>query len=492
MARDRNVYVWQAYVTVMSIVSLACLGGMAFVIFQYGTNSKTVEAALDSASKANASFREESGRRQVLESMLGGKPTAEQLSTYGSDAQIGTAVKAYTTSMSLLGQSASERSYATLVNTLVQELRNRNVQIDTASKKELDLTKQYEERIASETKAREMEKKNALEAAKKLESETVRYAENVKAQQDAITKMEMEKQALVKSLQKSNQEMTSKFNEVTAAKADVTKRLDAVVTKLNEIQGEDFQYVQGIVTEVSNGGETVWINLGKSDGLKPGIKFGVLDSDISRVADAKPKAKIEVVEIINGSEHLARCKVLSDRAPTTILRGDSIYSPAWQPGRKVKFALVGKMDIDGDGRDDRDILKELIRQNGGEVTADLSPTAVLEGGLTVDTRWMVMGEDFQGRGADLQDGEKAYAKKRREMENEARAMAISRINLDKLMGWLRGSGVSEVSPLGSAMKAKASDFRAPVTTPNSTGRVSELFQTRDGRTAKPPTPPDAK
>ena len=42
MARDRNVYVWQAYVTVMSIVSLACLGALLFVIFQSGTNAKTV------------------------------------------------------------------------------------------------------------------------------------------------------------------------------------------------------------------------------------------------------------------------------------------------------------------------------------------------------------------------------------------------------------------------------------------------------------------
>ena len=132
----------------------------------------------------------------------------------------------------------------------------------------------------------------------------------------------------------------------------------------------DDQDFQGKIVEVQN---AVYINLGRGDGLRPGVRFGVVNSDESRVADAHPKARIEVVEVIWGSEHLSRYKVLSDRDPTTILRGDSIYSPTWQPGRKVEFALIGKMDIDGDDIDDRETIKAMIAQNGGLVTMDLPP-----------------------------------------------------------------------------------------------------------------------
>ena len=125
---------------------------------------------------------------------------------------------------------------------------------------------------------------------------------------------------------------------------------------LAEIQGVDVQDFQGKIVEVSKGGDTVYINLGRADGLRPSVRFGVVNSDESRVTDAQPKARIEVVEVISGSEHLSRCKVLSDRTPITILRGDSIYSPAWQPGRKVEFALAGKLDINGDGIDDRETI----------------------------------------------------------------------------------------------------------------------------------------
>ena len=186
----------------------------------------------------------------------------------------------------------------------------------------------------------------------------------------------------------------------------------------------DDQDFQGKIVEVQN---AVYINLGRGDGLRPGVRFGVVNSDESRVADAHPKARIEVVEVIWGSEHLSRYKVLSDRDPTTILRGDSIYSPTWQPGRKVEFALIGKMDIDGDDIDDRETIKAMIAQNGGLVTMDLPPIGKGSGELSATTRWMVIGDDFKV----LDEGDA--------FESKAKSLGISRIHVDKLLGWLRGS-----------------------------------------------------
>ena len=186
----------------------------------------------------------------------------------------------------------------------------------------------------------------------------------------------------------------------------------------------DDQDFQGKIVEVQN---AVYINLGRGDGLRPGVRFGVVNSDESRVADAHPKARIEVVEVIWGSEHLSRYKVLSDRDPTTILRGDSIYSPTWQPGRKVEFALIGKMDIDGDDIDDRETIKAMIAQNGGLVTMDLPPIGKGSGELSATTRWMVIGDDFKV----LDEGGA--------LESKAKSLGISRIHVVKLLGWLRGS-----------------------------------------------------
>ena len=65
MARDRNLSVWQAYVIVMSFVSLLCIGALCYTVFQSGTNFKTVEAFKTQATAAEDKHREEIGRAHV-------------------------------------------------------------------------------------------------------------------------------------------------------------------------------------------------------------------------------------------------------------------------------------------------------------------------------------------------------------------------------------------------------------------------------------------
>ena len=42
----------------------------------------------------------------------------------------------------------------------------------------------------------------------------------------------------------------------------------------------------------------------------------------------------------------------------------------------MRFALIGKMDVNRDGRDDRDELKRMIQEAGGVVEFDLPPADV--------------------------------------------------------------------------------------------------------------------
>ena len=494
MARDRNVYVWQAYVTVMSIVSVACLGALAFVIFQSGTSTKTVEGALERERKAQESLRASDAKVQLMEGMLGVKTLNDAdfnqlLTTISADEQWNKAVKTYTDNMSLFGPNPAPKNYTNLVATLISELRTRNTQVDSAAKRELAYKDDFDLKLAQETKAREAEKQNSLDLSNKRDKELVEYTEKNKAQAEEIASIELIKNNAQKAFDKERRILNGKLDDSQKLVGEMEKRLDALRTKLNEIQGEDFQYVQGKITEAASGsgGDIVWINLGKSSGLRPGVKFGVVGSDVSRVADARPKAQIEVIAV---EEHLSRCKVLTTRS--IILNGDFIYSPMWQPGRKVEFALVGKMDFNGDGSDDRNALKAMIEQNGGKVTCDLPPGGKIDGKLTVDTRWLVMGEDIKLQGdkerGDLTKDDKLSAKDRNNLESEAKSLGISRINLDKLMGWIRGSG-TEVSALGGAMQSKVLDYRSAPPPSMNSSRVSPIFQNRDGSFNKNAAPP---
>lgn len=484
MARDRNVYVWQAYVTVMSIVSFACLGALAFVLFSSGTNEKAVLAAVEKEQKAQTSLREENNRKQILQAMLGvGKPQTQaefesMVSQVANDEELKTAIKKYNDNMALMGTNASDRNYTNLVDILVQELRARNMQMASAGQRELVLKDEFDSKLAQETKTRELAKLFADEMSNKREKELVEYTEKIKAQEDRITKIEQDKMNSIKQLTKKNADIAATYEQAKEKIGKMEVQLAALSSKLNDIQGQDFQYVQGKVVNIHSGaeGDLVYISLGKAHNLKPGVKFGVIGSDVSRVADAKPKATIEVMRVIE--QNLSICKVVSSKA-SIILTGDSIYSPAWQPNKKVEFALVGKMDLNGDGSDDRNAVKALIEQSGGIVTADLTADGNLNGQLSVNTRWMVMGEDFKTNVDELSSVDKTSAKKRSLLESEARSLGISRINLDKLLGWLRSSG-SEVSALGTGMQPSVLDYKTSTSQSATSGRVAPIFQNRDG------------
>ena len=246
MARDRNVYVWQAYVTVMSIVSLACLGALIFVIFQSGTNSKTVEGALAREQKATDELRKTTNARQILERILGvGAPLSEsefnQLkSTSTDDQKLNETIKVYEKNMGLFGPGASDPSYTKLVATLMQELRSRNTQVDAAGKREIEMKNNYEDTIARETKARDAEKQKAQDLANQLEKELTKYTEKVDQQQQEIKKIESDKQIVVLDLNKKLKDALANLDKSRLDKAELTKRIDGLRRLLDEIKGTRF------------------------------------------------------------------------------------------------------------------------------------------------------------------------------------------------------------------------------------------------------------
>ena len=136
---------------------------------------------------------------------------------------------------------------------------------------------------------------------------------------------------------------------------------------------------------------------------------------------------------------------------------------------------MGKLDMNDDGLDDRQRIKEMIIQSGGEVTEDLTPDGKSIGKMTADTRWLVQGKGFDISAAeDLDPNQKTYRLKYADMQRRAKELAVSQINLDKLLNWIQSSSGQDRSiPMGSA--TRASDFTDNRRVPASLGTVSEIY-----------------
>ncbi|MDX1925166.1 MAG: M56 family metallopeptidase [Pirellulaceae bacterium] len=102
-----------------------------------------------------------------------------------------------------------------------------------------------------------------------------------------------------------------------------------------------------------------------------------------------------------------------------------------RPGRAVGFALVGRMDIDGDSTDDSEKLKALIRMASGHIDAVLDAKLVTEGSLGTSTAFVVLGSDVDS--VDNKEQSAQYAAFIREAKN----YGATQISLPNLMGYLK-------------------------------------------------------
>jgi hypothetical protein len=147
---------------------------------------------------------------------------------------------------------------------------------------------------------------------------------------------------------------------------------------------------------------------------------------------------------------MAEAQITSDDPGNPILTGDKIYSQVWHRGKKLRFALTGIIDLDGDGRSDMQMARDLIELNGGAVDAFLADDGTVEGEITVSTRYLVIGTFPEGANqAALQAGWK-------QMSDDAQVNGVEVITLDKFLNQIGYAPGDRTVQLGA--KARRSDF----------------------------------
>lgn len=488
--RDRNLFAWQAYVITMAFVSVGLLLGMFFLWRSYSDTSKKYTEQATQLSDAGQKFTQSEQRVDRLLSMLGKKEYTEaemesMKAQSAADPVMGEVEKEFESLMKLFAPNdpASEKNLMKLPQQLLETIRIRNQQVNEAREREKMLQKQNEDIVQSETKARI----EAVAAQKKAETdlEAARIAHA-----SAITKLNEEKQEAFNKFDAYKADMDKKYSALVAVKNqldDTVKKQAATIETqkeiINQFRNPDFASPQGEIIDVTNGGTTVWINLGRVDGLRVGVPFSVIDESTINTTEAVKKATLVVTELIDNDMARAKVDEGSYSYSKPIVKGDKIYSPAWRPGRPVGFALVGMMDLNGDRRDDIEQVRELIRAAGGKIDAEMSSTGTTNdglGGLSPNTSYLVTGTDvgIDTSNPDLRAEQVQRNTQYAKFMNEARSNGIQVISLDKLLGFLKTEGNSRTIPLGNRIRREDFPIGASTRPPVSNGSVSDIFQKR--------------
>jgi hypothetical protein len=209
----------------------------------------------------------------------------------------------------------------------------------------------------------------------------------VEEKQQEVAKIKTEIQALyeqITALQNSDKEKTNTVTDLTNKLADVTQKADRyradVSIKLQDLKDRltlntnQLGKAIGHISMVDYPRREVRVDITKATGARPMMVFTIFDENARGIPTDKPKGTIELVAV-GETDSLAR--IVDTKDPTNpIRRYDQIYSPAFTPDNPQRFALVGKIDVNRDGRDDRADLIRMIEQSGGYVDYDLPPPGV--------------------------------------------------------------------------------------------------------------------
>lgn len=486
VARDDSV-IRGSFIACMIFLVLSI--ALNFLLWRWGNLASSDQAAAsERLNTVNTQVQQMQNQAMRMKAMLGvGQFTEAEIEEMkrnsSDDADMQTIEDQFAKDMSYFGNQipVEDRNYPALPKFLINAIRDRNEQYSVARTEATTIRTDAEAKIANAqnaTKAAETQRDDANKKVAQLDAQfTEDRAKMIQEKEDTKDKLNQTFQDYNNFRKKASDET----NKLTKKTLTLQGTIDTQKLELNKLRNDRFETTQGEVRFVVRGGNIVTINLGSGDALRPGVTFGVIDADETRLEDAKVKASIQVTQI--QGEHLAQARVILKPAISDpIIPGDKIYSPFWAPGRVVKIALAGDIDIDGDKRPDNEAIKGQIKAAGAVVAAEISRTGVETGVLDASIRFLVIDEDPEvGDGSDLdadEDNAQAIAVIGG-VKAKATELGLTVIPVWKLQAYLKTIDDSLTTPLGSAVRGD--DF-PPESIKGSRSRlpagISDLYKTQ--------------
>lgn len=460
MARDDSV-IRGSLITCMIFLVLSI--ALNFFLWRWGdTRATEAQSGAERLAAVQTQVTQLTDQATRMKTMLGiGNFTQAEIDEMSqnasSDPEMQQIEEQFSRDMSYFGQDVEpqNRNYPNLPQFLVNAIRSRNEQYGKAveeqtkirTEADADVDNARKQQQLAETQ-RDAANKKVVDLGNQYDEDRARMNQEKEETKDKLNTMIQDFTVQVKAKNDENSRLSLKNRQLQGT-------IDTQKLQLNELRSDRFETTQGEIRFVVRGGNVTTINLGSADLLRPGVTFGVFDADETRLQDARVKATIQVTQI--QGPHLAQARVVArPEIRNPIIPGDLIFSPFWAPGREVKIALAGDIDIDGDGRPDNDAIKGMIRAAGAKIAAEVSATGAVTGTLDSSIRFMVVGEEpdtdsDDPRQADL--NAQAVAALGR-VRNKANELGLTVIPAWKLQSFLKTIDDTLTTPLGSAVRGE--------------------------------------
>ena len=366
---------------------------------------------------------------------------AQQAGAEGKDleearARVQTIVNSYQT------EPEQNRTFISTMDRLTELLENVTLLSTEMTSNYHGLRKSLESTTSVAKGAIDIQAKAATDSKADLEAE---HNKHESERQSLLTKVDQlqtdndKKATQIANLETQNRQLKEEYDrKLDLSRSIIREQRDVLDKNENVLDKPD-----GYITFVDLDRREVQVNINRHQGARPQMKMTVFAANSPGIPTEKPKGNITLIQV---GEQYSVGRI--DRVSSTIdpIRlGDIVYSPAWSPEEPMRFALVGKIDVNRDGKDDRQDLKRMIEDAGGTVDYDLPPpeTGLKEQGkITARISWYVVDERAPLRDAFLSRSDASVAaqslfdKRKGEAIKEARLEGIRPMPLSRLLAYL--------------------------------------------------------
>jgi hypothetical protein len=288
------------------------------------------------------------------------------------------------------------------------------------------------------------ERSTAVDARLKAEGE---HTLALQAKDDQYTKLNQE-------LQRSKVQMLEAKNahdQAIVEKDDRINRLvainDILQDRIKKATESTFERPDGLITWVDNTSHLVWINLGSADNLAKQTNFSVYrqgnrgvgrDSKNTLKGPEDLKGAIEVTRILG--PHRSEARILDEDYFEPIGANDLIYTPIWGPNQTESFAFIGLIDVDNDGRSDRDYLHDVLSSANATVHTEIDDDGNRTGpAIDERTKFLVVGEIpklEELADEKAKDAVKRMLEHHKTLKDEAREQGVRVVTLNDFLAFI--------------------------------------------------------
>jgi hypothetical protein len=429
------VHYWLMFFGLTTLV----LGFTTYMGFKDQAELRTqAQQALKSQNDADTNFRQSVEEIGELKRTIGHQMDKVGVGTPNDP---NTVVGAMTDDMKKYGKEFAANTYKDTLIALRQQIddligqRNQlQAEVQNSAKQIAALSTQYNNQVVEQ-------KKFATESKADLQTRIRESEDLINRKNEEIA----ENRAKLNEAILANAKLQEEFDRSRTRAEQNQKKYLAINTQLNEELDQhrqvSFDKADGQIRSIDHSARIVTVNLGSDDNLARGTTFSIYDKRNTGVArgSADIKGKVEVTRILDG--HLAEARITEEKLSRPIAPGDIVFSPLWEPGRKLKFSFVGLIDIDSDGKSDRKLLHDMLLAAGAEVDNEVDDEGNRTGnGITVNTKYLVMGEipdptNFPPGSADAKRVEKIL-EQRSALRTEANTQGVRVINLTDFLNYI--------------------------------------------------------